>query len=150
MPQAVVSSGSPFRGGVPAAQTNCTVCGDVVTVGAGHTCAPRDMNSGVARLRFGLGSRDEVQNELDDIAAAMRGFFMKAPDRIMRECSAYSARLAELYVLLHRAESTDRQYTRLRTQQVQIYMDEMREQWKTASRLIEIQRMDLVLSGGQT
>ena len=125
------------------------MCGAVYAMSETHVCAPRSVNMGLARLRSGLGTREEVQGELDEIAAAMRGFYAKAPDQVMRECSAYSARLSELYVLLHRVEGLDRQYTRLRTQQVEIYRDEMREQWKTASRLIEVQRQDLMLLGGQ-
>jgi hypothetical protein len=118
-------------------------------MGQAHICAPRMTNAGMAAMRQGLGTREEIQGELDEIAAAMRGFYLKAPDQVLRECSAYSARLTELYVLLHRAEGLDRQYTRLRTQQVQVFLDEMREQWKTASRLIEVQRQDLLLLGGQ-
>jgi hypothetical protein len=152
MPTATVQPGNAFRSAspsVPVAQTNCTSCGAVYPVSQAHTCATRAVNMGLARLRSGLGTRVEVQAELDDIAAAMRGFYMKAPDQVLRECAAYSARLSELYVLLHRVEGVDRQYTRLRTQQVEIYRDELREQWKTASRLIEVQRQDLMLLGGQ-
>ncbi len=152
MPTATVQPGQPFRGSresIPAAQMACTACGATFPAGTHHSCAPRSVNLGLARLRNGLGTRDEIQGELDDIAAAMRGFYMKAPDQVLRECGAYSARLSELYVLLHRAEGIDRQYTRLRTQQVQIFREEIGEQWKTASRLIEVQRMELVLLGGQ-
>ena len=150
MPQVTVQPGNGFRPApsVPAAQTSCSACGAVHGIGTGHACSPRSVNLGLARLRHGLGTREEVQGELDDIAAAMRGFYAKAPDQVMKECAAYSARLSELYVLLHRAEGVDRQYTRLRTQQVEIYRDELREQWKTASRLIEVQRQDLMLLGG--
>lgn len=155
MPKTTVTAGSPFAGrpaaapAVPVAQTSCGACGSVYAIGTAHSCS-RGVNLGVARLRTGLGTREEVQDELDGIAAAMRGFYGKAPDQVLRECSAYSARLSELYVLLHRAEGHDRQYTRLRTQQVQIYREEIAEQWKTASRLIEVQRQDLALLGGQT
>ena len=149
MPTATVTPGSPFRGGVqapvPPAETACANCGAVFPFGTAHTCTPRVVNYGMAQLRIGLGTRQQVQDELDDIAAAMRSFHLKAPDQVMRECSAYSARLSELYVLLHRVEGLDRQYTRLRTQQVEIYREEMREQWKTASRLIEVNRQDLEL-----
>lgn len=152
MPTATVQPGRPFgssRESVPVAQVSCEGCGAVHPAGVQHRCAPRSVNTGLARLRNGLGTREEIQAELDDIAAAMRGFYVKAPDQVLRECGAYSARLSELYVLLHRAEGVDRQYTRLRTQQVQIYRDEIGEQWKTASRLIEVQRQDLLLLGGQ-
>lgn len=152
MPQTTVGPGNAFVShppSVPVAQVACVGCGAVSQVGQPHTCAVRSVNMGLARLRTGLGTREEIQSELDDIAAAMRGFYAKAPDQVMKECSAYSARLSELYVLLHRVEGIDRQYTRLRTQQVEIYREELREQWKTASRLIEVQRQDLMLLGGQ-
>jgi hypothetical protein len=118
-------------------------------MGFQHACPSRVVNPGPAGLRNGLGSRQEVQAELDDIAAAMRGFHTKACDQILRECSAYSARLSELTVLLNRAEGTDRQYVRLRTQQVLIYLAEIERQWKTASRLLEVTRQEIQLSGGQ-
>ena len=64
----------------------------------------------------------------------------------MREVAAYSARLTELAVLLHRVEGTDRQYTRIRTQQVERFLAELDRQYKIASRLVEIMRQDLELS----
>ena len=106
-------------------------------------------NPQMAVLRGGLGSRQQIEDELDDIAAAMRGFHLKAADQVLRECSAYSARLTELCVLLHRNEALDRQLVRVRTQQVQRYLEEMDRQFKTASRLIEVQRQDIALMGGQ-
>jgi hypothetical protein len=96
-----------------------------------------------------LGSRAEVEKELDLVAAAMRTFFAKPPDMVMRECSAYTARLTEMAVLLHRKEGESRQWTRVRTQQVQRFLDELDRQWKTASRLIEVSRQDLQVLRGQ-
>ena len=93
-----------------------------------------------------LGTRQEVQTELDVIALAMRAFHVKQPDQIMRETAAYTARLTELAVLLHRVEATDRQYTRIRTQQVEKFLAELDRQYKVASRLVEIMRQDLELS----
>lgn len=92
-----------------------------------------------------LGSRDEVQEELDGIVGAIRQFHIKHPDQVLRECSAYGARLTELSVLLHRVESQDRQYQRLRTMQVQKIIEEIERQFRTASRLVEINRQDLEL-----
>ena len=96
-----------------------------------------------------LGDRPEIEKELDLIAAAIRVFHRKAPDQVMRECSGYSARLTELAVLLHRVEGSNRQYTRIRTQQVERYLAELDRQFKTASRLIEVSRQDIALMGGQ-
>jgi hypothetical protein len=52
-------------------------------------------------------------------------------------------------VLLHRKEGESRQWTRVRTQQVQRFLDELDRQWKTASRLIEVSRQDLQVLRGQ-
>ena len=93
-----------------------------------------------------LGTREQIEKELDLIAAAVRLFYRKQPDQVMRECSGYSARLSELAMLLHRVEAGNRQYTRIRTQQVERFLAEIDRQWKTASRQIEIMRQDLELS----
>lgn len=141
---------------VPAAVIACTTCGSVITAGNGHTCPPAVPQVGTsvvampaalmqATLRTGLGTRAEIEQELDGIALAMRAFAIKQPDQIMRECGAYSARLTELTVLLHRVESQDRQYTRVRTQQVEKFLVELDRQFKIASRLVEMLRQDLEL-----
>lgn len=96
-----------------------------------------------------LGTREEIEKELDLIAAVIRTFHRKPADLVMRECSAYSARLTEMAVLLHRSESISRQYTRIRTQQVERFLTEIDRQWKTASRLIEVQRQDVEMLRGQ-
>lgn len=96
-----------------------------------------------------LGTREEIEKELDLIAAAIRTFYRKQPDQVMRECSGYTARLTELAVLLHRVEAGNRQYVRIRTQQVERFIAECERQFKAASRLVEIQRQDLQLMGGQ-
>jgi hypothetical protein len=92
-----------------------------------------------------LGPREEIERELDDIAAMIRTWHRKPADLVMREASAFSARLTEMEVLLHRVEGGNRQYTRIRTQQVERFLTEIDRQWKTASRLIEVQRQDLEL-----
>jgi hypothetical protein len=96
-----------------------------------------------------IGPPAEVEKELDLIAAAIRVFHMKPADMVMRECSAYSARLTELAVLIHRVESQSRHWSKLRTQQIQRFLDEIDRQWKTASRLIEVSRQDIDLTRGQ-
>lgn len=95
-----------------------------------------------------LGTKEAIEAELDSIAAAARMFALKPPDAVMRECAAYSARLTELAVLLHRTEAYDRQYTRVRTQQVERWTKELETQFKIASRLVEVSRQDLALLGG--
>lgn len=97
-----------------------------------------------------IGDRDEIEKELDLIAAAIRRFYQLPPDRVMRECAGYSARLTEMAVLLHRIEGSNRQYTRIRTQQVERFVAELDRQFKTASRLIEVARQDIDLMRGQS
>lgn len=102
----------------------------------------------VLRPAGSLGTRQDIESEIDSIAAAVRTFDVKQPDQVMRECAAYSARLTELTVLLHRVESKDRQYTRVRTQQVEKFLAELDRQFKIASRLVEVARQDLDLLRG--
>lgn len=92
-----------------------------------------------------LGSREQIEKELDLIAACIRRFYRLPADQVMRECSGFSARLTELQVLLHRVEGRDRHYTRIRTQQVERFLKELESQFRTASRLVEVQRQDLEL-----
>lgn len=151
----------------PAAVTSCEDCGDIVLSGEPHDCASTladvvEMSSpdGEATTIVGgsyvaplgppghLGTRNDVQDELDRMARAIRAFYVKPPDMVMRECSAYGARLTELQVLLHRVESVDRQYTRVRTQQVERFLNEIERQYRIASRLVEVQRQDIHLAGG--
>lgn len=141
---------TPIGQAPSAAHVSCQGCGAVVTIGVRHSCVDYTPSLEMAPLRGGLGSRDDIQLELDAIAASIRGFYLKQPDMVMRECSAYTARLTEMCVQLARFEATDRQYLRLRTQQVERWIVEIDRQWRTASRLIEVMRMDLSLIGGQS
>lgn len=97
-----------------------------------------------------LGDRVEIEKELDGIAIAMRTFHLKPPDLVMREVAAYTARLTEMCVLLVRVESLDRQYTKVRTQQVERFLAELERQYRIASRLVEVSRQDLSMLGGMT
>lgn len=160
MPRALLEDATPLRAvpnaAPPAAVDACRQCGEVTTGRGEHSCRaqpaqpalPSHLAMLMAPLRYGLGTREEIQQELDGIAAAVRTFPMKQPDQVMREAAAYMARLTELCVLLHRVESTDRQYTRVRTQQVERWQKELEFQFKVASRLVEVMRQDLDLAKG--
>jgi hypothetical protein len=135
----------------PAPVRECDVCGDLYS-GDEHECeqkvtTPVLVGNVMAPLGSpgALGTREDIEDELNGIAAAIRQFHIKHPDQVMRECSAYSARLTELAVLLHRQEGRDRQYTRIRTQQVDRFLKEIDFQFRNASRLVEIHRQDLEL-----
>lgn len=161
MPTTTVT-GAPLAS-VPPASDFCGGCGAVMKAGelAGHVC-PEPAAIGpastavlggmtvlMAPLGNGLGTKQQIQDELDGIALAVRAFPVKQPDQIMRECAAYTARLTELEVLLHRVEAQDRQYVKLRTMQVDKWLQQLEFQWKVASRLIEVMRQDLSLHLGK-
>lgn len=162
MPGATVIDGTSLRS-VPPAVDACGNCGEMGPAGflADHVCAPAPtgqattavLGVGVAMLMAplqsgALGTRQEIQTELDGISAAVSLFPRKQPDQIMRECAAYSARLTELCVLLARIESQDRQYLKVRTQQVERWQTELDRQFKIASRLVEVMRQDIELAKG--
>lgn len=103
----------------------------------------------MAPLRTGVDSRAAVLSELRDIKVAIRTWYRKQPDQILREASAYSARLTEMWTELQLLEPEDRHWTRLRTQQVQPVLDEVDRQYKFAQSRIALARQDIdVLRGG--
>jgi hypothetical protein len=93
---------------------------------------------------IGLKDRATVLAEIQRIQAAIRTWHAKEPDQVMREASAYSARLTELRGELMEAQARDRQYTRLATQ-VNYTVDEIDRQYKLHSRMVELRRQDLEL-----
>lgn len=146
MPQTVAAPGVQHIGpadsvAYPEAQTDLdTTPADPSTLGnVSYLMAP-------LRAAGMLGTKADIEAELDLIAMAVRSFHLKQPDQVLREVGAYSARLTELEVLLHRVESLDRQYTRVRTQQVERWLKDLDTQYRIASRLIEVQRQDIELS----
>jgi hypothetical protein len=90
-----------------------------------------------------LGSRDQIEGELDGILLVIRDFWTMEPDQVMGHCASMTARLTELEVLLHRVEVRDRTYKQIRTMQVQKIVDELERQFKIASRLVEVRRQDM-------
>ena len=90
-----------------------------------------------------VGSHAEVLLELAGIKAAMRTWYEKQPDEVIREASAYTARLTEVWTELRILESYDRQYTQLRTMQVTPVLDEIDRQYKFAQSRIAMSRQDL-------
>ena len=96
-----------------------------------------------------LGTRDQVQQELDGIMAAVRAFSLKQPDMVIRECAAYLARLAEISTLLQRIETQDRRYASLRTRQIDKWIEVLGIQFKIHSRLVEVSRQELSLHLGK-
>lgn len=103
-----------------------------------------DMTPEVAEaLSWGaLVSREAVEEEIDLVLRAMRGFWNMEPDQVMRMSAAISARMTELCVHLHRLEGK-REWVRLRTMQAERVLSEIDRQFKLASRLVELRRQDL-------
>lgn len=97
-----------------------------------------------------LGSRQAVEDEIDATLDCMNGFWNQEPDHVMRSCAALSARMTELSVLLHRAETKDKQYHRVRTMQVERVLAELDRQFRISSRLLEVRRQDLYMAGAAT
>ena len=89
--------------------------------------------------------RAAVLLELAGIKAAMRTWHAKQPDQILYEASAYSARLTELWTGLKLIEGHDRQWTQIRTQQVQPVIDEIDRQHGFAKSRIAMMRQDIDL-----
>ena len=92
-----------------------------------------------------LGTRAEVEAELDLMFDQIRKFWQQEPDQVMRVISALSARASELWVNLHRIEGRDRTYKQIRTLQVTPLIEELDRQFKLASRIVEVRRQDLDL-----
>lgn len=93
-----------------------------------------------------LTTRVGVLLELQGIKAALKTWFDKQPDQVIREASAYSARLTELWTELRLVEAHDRQWTQLRTMQVQPLLDEIDRQYRFQTSRIAIARQDIDLS----
>lgn len=109
----------------------------------------REIAQDMAPLYGGpITSKAAVLQELSGIKAAVRTWYDKQPDQVIREASAYSARLTELWTDLRILEATDRQYTQLRTMQVQPVLDEIERQYRYASSRIAMARQDLDMLRG--
>lgn len=97
---------------------------------------------------MGVGApttRAQVLVELGAIKVAIRTWYDKQPDQVIREASAYSARLTELWTELRLLEAHDRQWTQMRTQQVTPVLEEIDRQFRFASSRIAMQRQDIDL-----
>lgn len=90
-----------------------------------------------------LGSKEEVLAEVDAMLRAMRTWWELEPDAVLRISAAYSVRLTELYVNLHRVEGKEREWRQVRTQQIVPLLQEMDRQHKSASRELEARKQDL-------
>lgn len=104
------------------------------------------LGSDIAPMGTSVDTRAQVLLELSGIKAALRTWYDKQPDQVIREASAYSARLTELWTDLRLLEAHDRQWTQLRTMQVQPVLDEIDRQYKFQMSRIAMMRQDIDLS----
>ena len=97
-----------------------------------------------------VGTPIELLEELVGIKTAIRTWYQKQPDEVLREAGAYTARLTEVWTELRLLEQRDRQYLQLRTMQVQPVLDEIDRQLKIGQSRIAMLRQDLdaVIRGG--
>lgn len=107
---------------------------------------PEAFLNGTRPMPTSVGSHAELLLELAGIKAAIRTWHEKQPDEVIREASAYSARLVEVWTELRILESYDRQYTQMRTLQVTPVLDEIDRQYRFASSRIAMARQDLDLN----
>ena len=107
---------------------------------------PEAFLNGTRPMPTSIGSHAEVLLELAGIKAAIRTWYEKQPDEVIREASAYSARLTEMWTELRILESYDRQYTQLRTQQVTPVIEEIDRQFRMNQSRIAMSRQDLDLN----
>lgn len=89
-----------------------------------------------------LISKQHVEEEVDLMLRAVRGFWEMEPDQVMRMVAAMSARCTELAIHLHRLEGK-REWRQVRTLQVERLQAELDRQFKLASRMLEVRRQDL-------
>lgn len=89
-----------------------------------------------------LVSRQHVEDEIDLMLRAVRGFWDMEPDQVLTMTSALSARCTELAIHLHRLEGK-REWRQIRTLQVERLLSELDRQFKAASRMVEIRRQDI-------
>jgi hypothetical protein len=104
-----------------------------------------------SQMGTSVGSPAELLLELAGVKAAIRTWFDKQPDQVIREASAYSARLTEVWGELRLLEASgSREYTQLRTMQVTPVLEEIDRQFKFAQSRITMQRLDveMITRGG--
>jgi len=102
-----------------------------------------------AFLGTSVGTVPALLLELAGIKAAIRTWYDKAPDEVVREASAYSARLTEVWSELRLLEQRGlREYTQMRTMQVTPVLEEIDRQFKFAQSRIAMMRQDIDMTKG--
>lgn len=94
-------------------------------------------------------SMDQARVEVNDAFEAMQNFLNAEPDDIMRLASGHSARLSYIRVQIMRVEDWDRPWKNVRIREVEPAIEELREQWKNASRLQSVRELDWKMEAGE-
>lgn len=114
---------------------------------AGAT-APTPMRTNVFNDYIG-GTIETVRKEIDDAFEDMKQFTTMEPDEVMRVASGQSARLSEIRVRIFRVEDFNREWRNIRVREIEPAIDELREQWKNASRLHSVRELDWRMESGE-
>ena len=87
-----------------------------------------------------------IEVELDAMVSALTNSVNQTPDQVIALCMGLMARCTEIKVSLVRSSGRDRGAKLFKSQQLQPVMDLIEFEFKAASRLIEVARIDMELS----
>lgn len=93
-----------------------------------------------------IGPHGTLEDELDDMVAAVSSCDPERPDQALALSMALMARCTEIYLTMVRIENDHRKAKAFRTMQLQKVMDLIEFYSRGASRLIEVRRQDVELS----
>lgn len=96
----------------------------------------------------GLGTVATVRSEVDDVIKHMQEFCNEEPDDVMRLCSGYSARMSEVRIRIQRIEEHIPVWRRVRLQEVEPILDELKQQFNIASRIVSVRQLDWEMQRG--
>lgn len=96
----------------------------------------------------GLGTVVTIREEIDDILEHMREFCNLEPDDVMRLCSGYSARVSEIRIRIQRIEEHIPIWRRVRIQEAEPVLEELKQQFNIASRIVSVRQLDWDMQRG--
>lgn len=110
------------------------------------TIAPPQLPNNNQRYH-GLGSVSDVRQELADAHADMETFFNLEPDEVIRLVAGHSARLSTIRTAIMQYEVVYREWKPVRAE-VENCLDELRQQYQYASRLLFSRELDWKIETG--
>jgi hypothetical protein len=90
----------------------------------------------------GVGTLDDLRQEIDDAYEEMRAFIGMEPDQVMQICAGHTARLNEIRTRVIRVEDFIRQLKPVRTNEIEPTIKELQFQFQVASRLFAVRQLD--------